>query len=414
MITKNMYTLLRTVLTSSTVVKSVAPMMTTAGVPVFLINQFGKFPYAREESVTLDRVAAGISFGSGTTAPSEDDWNLSRHINSGISASVTAKSAYGENGDTCLKYSITVTNTQSSDITLAEIGYKQPVRAAPFPNATNQEDRVVLLDRTLIEPAITLEPGSATVIDYVLRSFTEPRTVNGVKIVSWQHGSNEEVAAMIDAARVGTIDLRTDGGWKVGDMRTVSIASFVDGRGETHGSASVDLVITSFDEYNGCGNLMQLDFFESLPTMTRMNPSNSNQGGYGLSEMRTVTLPALANAMPEWLTSRMLTFIVTSSAGGNSSEIETVGGNRLALRSEVEIFGTTPGSFEGEGSPVAWYQRDAELRKKRRGRGGGFEWWWTRSPSKDNTRFRTCNNSGNSSYADASNASGQINPFLCI
>ena len=273
---------------------------------------------------------------------------------------------------------------------------------------------MVLLDRTLIEPAIELPSRGATVIEYVLRSSSETRTVNGVRIVSWQYGSDEDVTAMIDAARDGIIDLQTDGGWKVGDMRTVQIASFVDGKGTTHDSVSIDIVITSFDEYNGCGNLMQLDFAQSLPSRTRMNPTNSNFGGYDQSEMHTTTLPALAEAMPQWLRSRMLSFSVLASAGENTDSISEVSGTRLALRSEVEIFGTTPGSFEGEGSPIAWYQRDAELRRKRRGRDGGFEWWWTRSPSKDATRFRACDKNGNSSYADASNADGQINPFLCI
>ena len=419
MFTRNMYAFLRSTMVSSSVLRGTLPAMTVTGVPIFLSSQFGKFPYSRDEGMTTDANAAGITLGRGATPPTESDWRLESPITGDVSATVTARNVYVEGGDLCLRYSITVTNTGSSSLTLAEIGYKQTVRASAVANGTSDDNRVVLLDRTLIEPAITLPAGGATVINYVLRSSAEPVTVNGVKVVAWQHGTgvtaaDEEVAAMIDAARAGTIDLVSDGGWRVGDMRTVPIASFVDGSGATHAATSVDLVITSFDEYRGCGNLMQLDFAESLPSRARMNPSNSNFGGYGLSEMCTATLPALADAMPRWIRDRMLTFSVLASAGENSSRVVEVDGNRLALRSEVEIFGGTPGSYAGEGTLVPWYQRVDELRKKRRGRTGGVEWWWTRSPSKDLTRFRTCDRNGNANYADASNQDGQITPFLCV
>lgn len=414
MFTRNMYMFLRSTLMSSATVKGILPAMTVTGIPVFLFNSFDRYPNARSEGFTLDFAAAGISIGRGTIPTNELDWNLHDHISGGVSASVTSRSVYSDGEDPCLKNNITVTNTSGSDITIGEICYKQTVRASPIPNGTNYEDRVIMLDRTLIEPTITLRPGDATVIEYVLKSYFGEKTVNGVKIVSWQNGSDEEVAAMIDAARSGRINLGIDGGWKIGDMRTVHIESFVDGRDYTHPAANVDLVITSFNEYNSCGNMMQLDFFESLPTTARMNSSNSNYGGYGTSEMRTATLPALADAMPEWIRERMLPFDVLVSEGGNSSAIETVSNNRLALRSEIEVFNSTANTYPGEGERVPWFQRVAELRQKRRGRGGGFEWWWLRSPSKDTTRFRICDRYGSSSYANASDTSGEIAPFLCI
>ena len=236
---------------------------------------------------------------------------------------------------------------------------------------------------------------------------------SGPTIVTWASGSDADVAAMIDAAQAGTIDLQQDGGWAVGDVRTIHIDAFTGYEGFSHDAQDIDIVITSFDNYMNCGNVMQFDFKDSLATEQRMNSSRTNAGGYGASGTKTTTLPALVNALPVWLKSRLIEFSVYSSAGNSSQTIETVTGNKLALRSEVEIFGSTTFSVSGEGSQIDYYS-NTDNREKKRGHDGVLAGWWERSPVSSNSQeFCYVLSNGSASGMRASNQTG-IAPFGCL
>ena len=81
-----------------------------------------------------------------------------------------------------------------------------------------------------------------------------------VNIVPFATGTDEEIAAMIDAAHNGYIDLQQDGEWAVGDTRTIQVSAFTGGGNVSHPQQEIEIVITSFDEYMSCGNLFQFDF----------------------------------------------------------------------------------------------------------------------------------------------------------
>jgi hypothetical protein len=217
---------------------------------------------------------------------------------------------------------------------------------------------------------------------------------------------------MIDAARQGTIDLQTDGGWCVGDMRPIDISAFTGGNNTSHAAQTIDIAITQFGDYMNCGCLFQFDFVEELATGQRMNATNTNVGGYGESEMKTTTIPALVAALPNWLQSRLKTFDVLASAGNKSTEIVTVSGNQLALRSEIEIFGTTTHSAAGEGSQIEWYKIAAGVYVKRRGRIGSNSAWWERSPRTGDADSYCCATNG-MNYYRAIDTNG-LSPFGCI
>ena len=235
-----------------------------------------------------------------------------------------------------------------------------------------------------------------------------------LQIVSWADGTDDEVAAMIDAARAGTIDLQ-ESGWNVGDVRTIQVKAFSAASGTVSVEAQeVEIVLTSFDEYNGCGNKAQFDFKDCLTKGVRMNSSNTNAGGYGDSEMKTNTLPALVNALPDWLKDRLITFDVKASAGSQSNDIVTVSNNKLALRSEIEMFGTTQYSKPGEGDGQISYYSDVNHRIKHLGKSGSTTNWWERSPLGSGSKtFCTVNSNGSANTTNASNAYG-VSPFGCI
>lgn len=233
-----------------------------------------------------------------------------------------------------------------------------------------------------------------------------------VEIVPFSTGTDAQIAAMIDAAQAGSIDLQQDGGWAVGDTRTISISAFTGGGNVSHAAQDIDIVITSFDEYMNSGNVMQFDFKDELASGNRMNSSNTNQGGYGQSEMKTTTLPALVNALPTWMQERLIEFSVLAAVGQGSATIETVTGNKLALRSEIEVFGKTSYSNAGEGTAIPYYSQTQANRVKKRGHTGSSSNWWERSPDGNNL-FCDVSRDGNATYDSANNEFG-LAPFGCF
>ena len=411
MLTRNFLNIMSAMPQSSSTVYGTMPVKDVYGMQYFHTNQYDRFPAVRTETPTTNEYAAGISIGSDPTPASENDCNLGRTITSGVSITVASR-PLSYNGGTSLTYMLTVTNTSSAEKTIAEIGYKQVCRGAVTQGGTTSAEITVLLDRTVVDPVITLPAGQTCSITYRLATNPWEGVDNGVKIVSWQFGSDDDVAAMIDAAHNGTIDLSDH--WAIGDMRTVDIGAFSSG-GITHNAEKIDLVITSFDDYNGCGAVMQVDFAEALTAGAKMSESSSNFGGYAAMEIFTGTLPALANAMPGWLKSRLLPFSVSVSKGTKSEEIASVTSNKLALRSEIEVFNKTDYSYTGEGNPIGWYLSAAKMRQKRAGRTGANAVWWLRSPAKNSTsNFATIKADGSVGNSASASTTQYIAPFMCL
>ena len=412
MVTKNFKNLLGMMLQSAAATVGVLPVADVTGRIWYSPANFA-FPGSRTAAVTTNATAAGISVGTGSTAATENDVNLENTLTSGVSLSVTTPTLGQEGGEPYIEYVVTVTNTSGAELTVSEIGYKQTLKGTPKPDSTSASDVVCLIDRTVLDEAITLAANQAGTIVYRLKTKPqEDKTVSGVKIVSFTYGSDADVAAMIDAAQTGTIDLQADGGWRVGDMRVIHLDAWTGGNSVSHAAEDLAIAISSFADYNECGCVMQFDFVDCCTGNQRMNSSNTTAGGYGATEMFTTTLPAMVAALPSWLQTRLKTFDVLASKGGSDlSTIETVSGNKLALRSEIEIFGVTSCSKPGEGSQIDWY-KIAGVRVKTSGFSGSAATWWERS-ANSSTTFCYVSNGGSASHTGASIAYG-VAPFGCI
>lgn len=241
-----------------------------------------------------------------------------------------------------------------------------------------------------------------------------PPTPPTPPVVSFETGTDEQIAAILDAASQGGFDLQQDAGWRVGDRRLIHIDAWTGGNGEAHVAEDLHIVITSFDEYMGCGNVMQFDFSNCCRNAARMNATNTTSGGYGATEMYTATLPALVEALPSWLRTRLKTFSVLASAAyPNAGTIETLTGNKLALRSSVEIFGASEGSLSGEGTQLAYYTTRANRRKCLMPESAsGYVGWNTRSPRGELGFFEVTPEG----YLEWNNASQPLYlaPFGCL
>lgn len=376
------------------------------------------FPYTTEKTFTLTASAAGISIGTGTAPESEDDYNLEQTITSGVNVVITGTS-YGAESPwyPFVKYDLTITNTGANPLVVTEVGYKQTLQTSTLIGSSASANTVLLLDRCVLDTPVTIAPGDAGIVTYRLQTnpMPVPPSVAGIQMASFAYGTDAQIAAILDAAAAGTIDLQRDAGWKVGDQRVISVAAFTAGGNVAEPAQNVAIVITSFDEYMGCGNVMQFDFACALSGGVRMNATNTTEGGYGASEMKTVTLPALVEALPDWLKTRLKTFSVLAGSGGaapSSQTVETVTGNKLALRSEVEVYGSNPQSPAGEGTQTEYYSGGSYYRSKPQALSSSSETlWWTRSADSA-AYFRTAS-SGNSSFQSASAPMGLV-PFGCL
>jgi hypothetical protein len=383
----------------------------------FLNGYFSaNFPYNPVQTFTLNATAAGISIGTGSIPASEDDYNLEQTITSGVNVVLTGTSYGAENPwYPFVKYDLTITNTGADPLVVTEVGYKQNCNTTQVIGSTRTMNSVLLLDRCVLDTPVTIAPGDAGIVTYRLQTNPTPvpPSVAGVQMASFAYGTDAQIAAILDAAAAGTIDLQRDAGWRVGDERVINVAAFTAGGNVSEPAQQVAIVITSFDEYMGCGNVMQFDFACSLSGKVRMNDTGTTTGGYGASEMKTVTLPALAEALPDWLKTRLKTFSALTGSGGAAASqqtIETVTGNKLALRSEVEIFGTHTYSTPGEGTALPYYA-SADKRSKETGLGNSQDSWLTRSPCNSTYYVKA---GSNGSDTEAAATPWYVSPFGCL
>lgn len=417
MVTRNFLNLLAMLLQGGSNVGGL-PARDVTGNVCYLSGTYS-FPYNTSTSVTTNANANGISVGTGNAAATEDDYQLARPLTSGISLSLSEK-LFGVDspGFPYVQYKVTVTNNGSESVTVKEIGYKQSCGMTKYPGSSAAgTTKVFLLDRTVLDVPVTVAAGDAGIITYKLRTI--PRAyeeIGGVQTASFDSASDAEITAMLDAAAAGDIDLQTDAGWRVGDKRKIHLEAWVGGNNVSHAAEDLYIMITSFAEYNGCGNVLQFDFVDCCAASQRMNSTSTTTGGYGASEMYTVTLPAMVEALPSWLKSRLKTFPVLASKGGSEmSTIETVSGNKLALRASVEIFGVDANGQPGEGVQVEYY-KNASARIKVQGTStgtaSGGTIWHLRS-AHTTSAFCTVTGDGGASDSSATQARG-LSPFGCI
>lgn len=423
MVTKNFNSLIAAVLQSVSQNCGSLAVTDVTGRRWYAGGAFGPsncFPAGRVSNPVLKADDAGISIGRGASAATVDDYQLEDPITSGVSMTmIKIDLDCDAPGAPYVRYVLSVSNTSEESVTVREIGFKQNITATRAPGIGSAALKVCLLDRTVLSAPLTIAPGCVGIIEYKLRTdATAVREVSGVEIVGWEWGTDAQIAAMLDAAHNGVIDLQEDAQWRVGDVRRVHVAAFTGGSGVLRDAQTVGLVISGFSDTYDCGCVMQFDFIDALSHGERMNASATNVGGYGGSEMKTTTLPALADALPDWLKSRLLTFDVDASEGTGSSTIVTVTGNKLALRAEKELTGATSLSFDGEGDQNALF-RIADYRRRGLGLNSSAANCWLRSPLKPRSGYPEEPKRFVSFYTspDRNNSSGAelgVAPFGCL
>lgn len=154
----------------------------------------------------------------------------------------------------------------------------------------------------------------------------------------------------------------------------------------------VDIIGKNHDDYaDGSGKApLTFQMHDCYGTDYPMNSSNTNSGGWNSCAMRSTHLPAILNLMPAEVKAAIREVQKKTSAGNQSSNIQTTN-DKLFLLSEIEIFGSTTYSFAGEGTQYDYYQAGNSKVKKRNG--SAYE-WWERSPNSRNSLSFCCVTAG--------------------
>ena len=146
---------------------------------------------------------------------------------------------------------------------------------------------------------------------------------------------------------------------------------------------------------------------KNLMASTRaMNSSNTNSGGFTGSAMYSWLQNTLLTSLPSDLQAVLKSVNKKTSAGSQSSTINT-NSMKLFLFSEIEIFGSTTYSKAGEGSQYSYFATAANRIKYLSNGSGSAHWWWERSPCGSNSNgFCGVNGGGCAYFYSAASASG--------
>ena len=247
-----------------------------------------------------------------------------------------------------------------------------------------------------------------------------PRGIHYVDIVPWSSGTDAQIVAMVAAADAGYLDLVTEAGWAVGDVRLVSLSAMsATGVGESHAAQAVSFVLshagatTGLSRVDGGDIHFQVDQLNLLANNGYMNSTNTNAGSWNGSARRAWCNNVYYNAIPSTLKAIFKQMNVTSVDSYNGAAVN-VTEDYFALRAEKEIFGTRSNSNTTEAaalSQVDYYKTSANIIKYRAGSAG---YWWERSPySSNSNNFCYVYSNGNANNNNASNANG-LAPFGCV
>jgi hypothetical protein len=239
--------------------------------------------------------------------------------------------------------------------------------------------------------------GGRCLINGTGYSIKKGRTLIGgtgydIKLVSYDPVfANNDWSTIIAACQANAVPDT----WIVGNSKAMTINGT---------SYTIDIIGKNHDTYTAGGTApLTLQMHDCYGTNYRMNSTGTNVGGYGNTEIHTISLPSILSLMPSEVISNIQSVNKLTSAGNKSTTIETIS-CKLFLLSEIEIFGRNVYSLAGEGTQYEYYSLGYSEIKKRT---NTAIIWHERSPShNDSVAFGWVTTSGDLSAGTASYACG--------
>lgn len=175
MLTNNYYSLLGFCLTSN-VASAYHPFTTTDGEVKyyrFYSNQASQYVenglgFGSAGSIASSVNGLGILFCDGTTPPTASDYTISGKVIKGLTISTIKTADLDEPGAVSKNVLYTITNGNSTPVTISEIAYVYNMYGYNG-NSSTLNSVYTLLDRTILDVPITIEPGSVGQITYTVK-----------------------------------------------------------------------------------------------------------------------------------------------------------------------------------------------------------------------------------------------------
>lgn len=251
----------------------------------------------------------------------------------------------------------------------------------------------------------------------------------GLKIVTFADGTDDEITKMIEAHYAGKINIGDY--WAVGDKRIIHHnAMAATGVSESHKANDYayviigiehDDLVTAINGKTKAAITIQTERMLYLDTTTEynsscdtsheygyMNSSNTNSGGWEDCARRTWCNNVYKKCLPTYIQNMIKQVKKLTSVGGQGSSIET-SKDYAFLPSEIEIFGSTTYSFSGEGKQYQYFKNATANRYKKPRYSSSYVsgYYWTRSPGSGGSgSFCFVGIDGGAYTDDASNAGG--------
>ena len=313
-------------------------------------------------------------WADGTTTAKSVSWSIAKAAGS-LSISPTSMTL-----DTTTK-SKTITVTRSGDGTISAVSGNTTAATVSVSGNT-----VTVTGKANGSATITISVAAGT-------NYTAPASKTCAVTVSFlkDNFADNDWASIIAACKSGSVPST----WVVGNSKTMTING---------ASYQVDIIGKNHDTYTAGGKApLTFQLHDCYGETKNMNSSNTNSGGWTSCAMRSTHLPAILALMPTEVQNGIREVNKLTSAGSQSTTINTTA-DKLFLLSEVEIFGSTTYSVAGEGTQYDYYKAGNSKVKRLN---GSAALWWERSPIASNsTRFCLVRSDGNAYSNGASNAGG--------
>ena len=270
--------------------------------------------------------------------------------------------------------------------------------------------------------------SQAVTVSYTENGVTKTTTFTvqvNVKTVAWATGTDAEIAAMVEAADAGLINL-TDY-WAVGQERTVSLSAMAaTGVSETHAAQTATLVLmdktcTGFTLATATsGGKTKPSFIvglkNSLAETGYMRSDGYNTDGWSGSQRRTWCNNVFRPAIPSSLRGIFKRFKWKQGKGSGTTSglLETT--DYFGLAPEKAVFGAASYSFSDEAALYnhwTWYQTSAN-RIKKLGDSSSAGYWWECSPYSSGSYDFCFVASRGSAYYNGADYTYGLAPFGCI
>jgi hypothetical protein len=147
-----------------------------------------------------------------------------------------------------------------------------------------------------------------------------------------------------------------------------------------------------------------------------MNTSESSNGGWAGSNMRTVFLPGIFDLLPPDLQGVIKPVFKYTATSSSSSSLAFSSTDTLFLLSEAELLGSTVDSISGEGSLYEYYQGKTQYDYTKRidnGSGSTIVWWLRSASVSYNTSFCRVSPIGRLTYGSANGSAG-VSFCFCV